>query len=62
MQRAGLAGRWLRFHGARQPERAREVHADYCEAFYPDEARWRDAVLERGLEVIDRALAGIGRI
>lgn len=61
MQRAGLAGRWLRFHGARQPERARKVHADFCEAFYPSEARWRDAVLERGMDVIDRALAGIAR-
>lgn len=59
MQRASLAGRWLRFHGARQPERARAVHADYREAFYPNEARWRDAVLERGIDVVDRAVAGI---
>lgn len=61
MQRASLAARWLRFHGARQPERAREVQADYTEAFFPDDSRWRDAVLERGLDVIDRAVAGIAR-
>lgn len=61
MQRASLSARWLRFHGARQPERAREVHAEYCEAFFPGDARWRNAVLERGLDVIDRAVAGIAR-
>jgi hypothetical protein len=26
------------------------------------EARWRDAVLERGLAVVDRAVAGIARV
>jgi hypothetical protein len=60
MQRASMAQRWLRVHGARDPRRAAQVQAEYVEAFYPADARWRQAVLERGREVIAAGLAGIG--
>ena len=59
MQKASLALRWLRCHGERHPELARAVRADYLEAFYPSEARWREAVLTQSRVFFDQALAGI---
>ena len=46
VQRANLSGRWLRYHGAQNPALARKVHADFCEAFYPSDPKWRAAALE----------------
>ncbi len=60
MQRANMAGRWLRCHGQENPARAREVHADYVEAFYPSDPRWREAVLVQSRVFLDQAAAGIG--
>jgi len=60
VQRANLGGRWLRFHGERNPAQARKVHAEFCEAFYPSEPRWRHAALEQSREILDRGIAGIG--
>jgi len=60
IQRAALAQRWLRFHGSREPERAREVQREYEHAYYPAEARWRACVLEQSLEFFDCGLKGIG--
>ncbi len=59
MQRAGMAGRWLRYEGHRDPAHARRVHADYVEAFYPSDPRWRAAVLEQSRDFLDRALEGV---
>lgn len=61
MQRANLSARWLRYCGNRDPERARMVHSDYIEAFYPSDIRWRRSVLEQSREIIDRAVAGLAR-
>jgi hypothetical protein len=60
VQRANLGGRWLRFHGEKNPALARKVHAEFCEAFYPSEPRWRHAALEQSREILDRGIAGIG--
>ena len=60
MQKASLALRWLRCHGERHPERARAARADYLEAFYPSDARWREAVLAQSRVFFDQAVAGIG--
>ena len=60
MQKASLALRWLRCHGERDPELARAVHADCLEAFYPSDARWREAVLGQSRVFFDQALVGIG--
>jgi hypothetical protein len=60
VQRANMAGRWLRYHGAKDPALARKVHAEFCEAFYPSDAQWRAAALEQSREIFDRGIAGIG--
>jgi hypothetical protein len=60
VQRASMAGRWLRYHGAKHPELARKAHAEFCEAFYPSDPRWRAAVLEQSREILERGIAGIG--
>ena len=60
IQRANMAGRWLRYHGARQPALARKVHADFCEAFYPSDPAWRAAALEQSAEIFERGVRGIG--
>lgn len=59
MQRANLALRWLRTHGEANPEAAKLIHADYIEAFYPSDPRWRQAVLEQSRIFLDQAVAGI---
>ncbi|MSQ54510.1 MAG: DUF2817 domain-containing protein [Betaproteobacteria bacterium] len=59
MQRAGMAGRWLQFEGQRDPAKAARVKADYVEAFYPADPRWRAAVLEQSRDFLDRALKGV---
>lgn len=61
MQRVTLAGRWLFYHGAAQPQQAAQVRADYLDAFYPADPRWRAAVLTQSREIIDRAVAGLAK-
>jgi len=60
VQRANMAGRWLRYHGAQNPALARKVHAEFCEAFYPSDSQWRAAALEQSREILDRGIKGIG--
>lgn len=60
VQRANMGGRWLRYHGAQNPALARKVHAEFCEAFYPSDPRWRKAALEQSKEILDRGISGIG--
>lgn len=59
MQRAGMAQRWMRFEGPRDPVLAAKVRREYEAAFYPAEPEWRRAVLEQSREFIDRGVAGI---
>lgn len=59
MQRANMALRWLRCHGKDDPKLAEAVHADYVEAFYPSDPRWRDAVLQQSRIFLDQAAAGV---
>jgi hypothetical protein len=61
IQRANMAGRWLKYHGERHPALARKAHAQVCETFYPSDPKWRAAVLEQSREIFERGLAGIGR-
>ena len=61
MQRANMSLRWLREHGKDDPEHAKAVRADYIEAFYPSDPRWRDAVLAQSRIFLDQAAAGIAR-
>lgn len=59
MQRASLLQRWLRFRGAREPQRAAQLQREYEEAFYPSEPAWRAAALEQSREFLDRGVKGI---
>ena len=59
MQRAGMAQRWIRFEGPRDPVLAAKVRREYEAAFYPADPEWRSAVLEQSKEFIDRGVAGI---
>ena len=59
MQRAGLAQRWIRFEGPRDPVLAAQVRREYEAAFNPADPQWRQAVLEQSKEIIDRGVAGI---
>jgi hypothetical protein len=59
MQRANMAGRWLRYEGAKNPQLAARVHADFIDAFYPRDRRWRDAVLEQSRDILERGLRGL---
>ena len=59
MQRAGLAQRWMRFEGPRDPVLAAKVRREYEAAFYPAAPEWRQAVLEQSQDFIDRGVAGI---
>jgi hypothetical protein len=61
VQRANMAGRWLRYRGKRDPALAAKVHKEFCECFYPSDPKWRAAVLEQSRELLDRGIAGIGR-
>jgi len=54
----GARAQWA--NGARNPARAQQVQAQYVEAFYPADPRWREAVLAHAREVIAAGLAGIG--
>jgi hypothetical protein len=59
VQRAALLQRWLRFHGPQNSGRASELLPEYQEAYYPTEPRWRAAVLEQSLELLDRGVRGV---
>lgn len=59
MQRAVLSGRWLRFRGRSDPAQAARLKAQYREAFFPEDPRWRAAVLAQSRSVIDQAVAGL---
>ncbi len=59
MQRGALLQRWLRFHGARHPDRVAALQREYDEAYYPSEPRWREAVLAQSREFLDRGVRGV---
>lgn len=61
VQRANMAGRWLRYRGQSDPALAAKVHREFCEAFYPSDPLWRAAALEQSREILERGIAGIGR-
>jgi hypothetical protein len=56
-----MAGRWLKYHGAKHPALARKVREQFCETFYPSDPKWRAAVLEQSREILERGIQGIGR-
>jgi hypothetical protein len=57
---AALRGdHWLYRHGAAQAEVAAAIRQALRDAFYPDEADWKQAVSRQGLQSIDQAVRGL---
>lgn len=52
---------WLHLNGGHSGPRAQEVREKMLYAYYPDEPEWREAVIKRGMEVLELGLAGISR-
>lgn len=59
MQRATISQRWMRVHGAKNPARLKQVMAEYVEAFYPADPKWRAAVLEQARDIVARGVKGV---
>jgi len=58
------ADNWLTHHGDPASPRGLAIKAQLVDAFAPDDAAWRRAVLEQGRAVLDRGLRGLagGRV
>jgi len=54
------ADNWLMHHGDPTTPRGLAIKAQLRDAFAPDSADWRRAVLDRGSAVIERGLRGLG--
>jgi hypothetical protein len=54
------ADNWLHLHGMLDSSEGREIKAQMREAFYPDKDDWKEMVYERSVDVMRRALKGIG--
>jgi hypothetical protein len=59
--RALQAENWLHHHGEPNQPRGPRIKANLLRAFIPEDRNWRHSVRLQAREVVDRALAGIGR-
>ncbi|MDE0174100.1 MAG: M14 family metallopeptidase [Defluviicoccus sp.] len=55
-----LADNWLHAHGDVDSPLGREIKADIRKRLFPDEAGWKERVLAKGVEILNRALKGLG--
>lgn len=55
------ADNWLHFHGDPHSAQGKAIKRQVRDAFYQDHADWKEQVLARALEMIDRALQGLAR-
>lgn len=55
------ADNWLHRYGTVDSPAGRAIKRQMRDAFYPDRADWKEKVLARALEMIDRTLAGLAR-
>ena len=55
-----LADNWLHAHGDIDSALGREIKADIRKRLFPDEADWKKRVLAKGVEILNRALEGLG--
>ncbi len=60
IRRCTLANAWLRLHGDRNSDLGRRIVREFRDCYDPDEAAWKEAVWERGREVVGIALDRIG--
>ena len=55
-----LADNWLHAHGDLDSPLGREIKADIRKRLFPDEDGWKERVLTKGVEILNRTLAGLG--
>ena len=55
-----LADNWLHAHGDVDSPLGREIKADIRKRLFPDEADWKERVLAKGVEILNRTLKGLG--
>ena len=55
-----LADNWLHAHGDVDSALGREIKADIRKRLFPDEADWKERVLAKGVEILNRTLKGLG--
>ena len=56
------ADNWLHRHGDPASAQGRAIKRQIRDAFYQDKDDWKEMVLKRALEMIDRATAGVARV
>ena len=56
------ADNWLHHHGARASAEGRAIEQRMRDAFFVEEDEWKEKVCRRAQEVVDRALAGLGKV
>lgn len=62
MQRAHLALAWSRRQKDRTSETALSAHSEYCDAFVPADAGWRQSVIRHGIELCTAASGRISKL
>ena len=55
-----LADNWLHAHGDLDSPLGREIKADIRKRLFPDEDDWKERVLTKGVEILNRTLGGLG--
>ena len=55
-----LADNWLHAHGDVDSALGREIKADIRKRLFPDEDEWKERVLAKGVEILNRTLEGLG--
>ena len=55
-----LADNWLHAHGDIDSALGREIKADIRKRLFPDEDDWKERILSKGVEILNRALNGLG--
>lgn len=59
VRRAVEADTWLHLHGDAASPQGQQIKKDLRDAFYPEESAWKQAVWERGQEVVRLSLDGL---
>lgn len=62
MRKVTQADTWLHYHGDEASELGQRIKKDLLDACYPDESPWKNAVWERGQEVVRKSFAGMAAL
>jgi hypothetical protein len=59
MMNAIRADNWLHVHGDLQSAQGREIKAEIRATFYPEKDDWKDMVIDRSVDVLQRTMRGL---